>query len=256
AARCGHNDILTWLIDQEPDMLGATASVKWGLTELHLSAMIGNQEAVHRLIEKQTSTGKRIFGSSEKKDTLGYNSLMYAAKNGVLEIVDVLLEIGDVNTVWKDGYTALHLAVSNGHAKVAALLIKRGANLQAKTSDGYTPLHIACERGFLSIAKICVEGTALKTRVKCMGGNSPIHLAAEYGHAKILAYLVDPMDLGSNGKGQIPVDLLSAAGWTPLHVAAHNFYAEACKTLLGLGASIIAFSVTGDTPLSLAKKTK
>ncbi|KAK4210789.1 ankyrin repeat-containing domain protein, partial [Rhypophila decipiens] len=288
-------------------MLGAPASVKWGLTELHLSARIGNQEAVHRLIEKQTSTGKRIFGSSEQNDTLGYNALMYAATNGFLEIdleptiqqgyeeikkncTLFRLEIGDVNTVWEDGYTALHLAVSKGHAKVAALLIKRGVYLEAMTLTGYTPLHIACMEGFLGVAKVCVErfrngdppagqdaiksdsetGTpsslpglgavkaALKTRAMGSGGGlqSPIHLAAEYGHAKVLAYLLDPMDLGSNGKGQTPIDLPSAGGWTPPYLAAKNFHAEACKTLLDLGASIIALTVTGDTPFSLAKKTK
>ena len=41
------------------------------------------------------------------------------------------------------GWTPLHSAVSAGHAEVAELLLKHGADLAAVTSGGRTALHYA-----------------------------------------------------------------------------------------------------------------
>jgi hypothetical protein len=48
-----------------------------------------------------------------------------------------------VKPEWVVGETALHVAVAHGRQPVAALLIERGAPLEAKRRDGWTPLRVA-----------------------------------------------------------------------------------------------------------------
>ena len=53
-----------------------------------------------------------------------------------------------------DGYTPLHRASYSDHAKMAKLLLKRGADITAATSeDLWHPLHSACRWNAAS----CVE---------------------------------------------------------------------------------------------------
>ncbi len=50
----------------------------------------------------------------------------------------------------KDG-TALHVAAVTGDEKLAEVLLKNGADIDAKNSTGLTPLHLACEYGRIEI---------------------------------------------------------------------------------------------------------
>lgn len=45
------------------------------------------------------------------------------------------------------GYTALHYAARSGHFEACHLLIRAGANVNAKTNGGATPLHRAAMMG-------------------------------------------------------------------------------------------------------------
>ena len=46
----------------------------------------------------------------------------------------------------KEGWTFLHIAAQKGHVEAAELLIKNGADVNAKTDAGFTPLKIAEEQ--------------------------------------------------------------------------------------------------------------
>ncbi|KAJ7636552.1 ankyrin repeat-containing domain protein, partial [Roridomyces roridus] len=56
-----------------------------------------------------------------------------------------------------DGNTPLHLALANGHADVAMLLIEKGADINVKDDDGSTPLHVALAKGHADVAKLLIE---------------------------------------------------------------------------------------------------
>ena len=84
------------------------------------------------------------------------------AKRRVLGATKALLAAGaDVNAVsTAEQLTALHAAAAKGHAKLVALLIKRGANVEAEDKAGVTPLvlavHERCEKCVLAL----IEGGA------------------------------------------------------------------------------------------------
>jgi Ankyrin repeats (3 copies) len=59
-----------------------------------------------------------------------------------------------------DGHTPLQTAARHGHDEVVALLIRRGANLNAADGSGYTPLHLAAEGGHLDVVKRLVKAGA------------------------------------------------------------------------------------------------
>ena len=59
-------------------------------------------------------------------------SLADAAEQGNRTLIRTLLDSGaDVNAAQTDGTTALHWAVYNDDAETAALLVKRGANVNS-----------------------------------------------------------------------------------------------------------------------------
>lgn len=56
-----------------------------------------------------------------------------------------------------DGWTALHFAVNEGHARIVEILIEAKANPSLYTSMKRTALHIAALRNHFNIVKILLN---------------------------------------------------------------------------------------------------
>jgi uncharacterized protein len=77
----------------------------------------------------------------------GLTALLYAARDGCFECVESLIKAGaDVNVPTPEGVNPLMLAIDNGHAEVAKLLLDHGANPGLWDWWGRTPLYIAIDR--------------------------------------------------------------------------------------------------------------
>ena len=55
------------------------------------------------------------------------------------------------------GKAALHLAAANGHDRVADILLRHRAFVNAKSKQGFTPLHLAAQNGYNQLVKLLVE---------------------------------------------------------------------------------------------------
>jgi ankyrin repeat protein len=145
-----------------------------------------------------------------ERDENGLSLVMRALYEAKPEIVDVLLArdpeldlfdaaaLGDVETLRRllgrsrkransyslDGFTPLHLAAFFGHADAAALLLDRGADVEARSKNprlrSVTPLHSAAAGRHLDVAELLLARGADPNATQ-PGGWTPLHQAAANG---------------------------------------------------------------------------
>jgi ankyrin repeat protein len=84
--------------------------------------------------------------------------LMMASLKGQLELARKLIERGaDVN---KTGWTPLHYAATNGHLALIELLLEEHAYIDAESPNGSTPLMMAAHYGTPASVKLLLESGA------------------------------------------------------------------------------------------------
>lgn len=115
--------------------------------------------------------------------------------------------------------TALHEAAKLGDTTISKLLIKQGADIEAKTKNNTTPLYLAAFHNKLEMAKLLIEA---KANMEAAGkeGYTPLAAAAYYGHADIVQLLLEN---GANRKSK--TDL----GYTSLILAKKQLKANPNK---------------------------
>ena len=91
---------------------------------------------------RKTRSKRQRGGVTKQKRKRNMNaSLIMASSKGDTIIVNELLKKGaNVNAKTKDGYTALIWASSMGHTKIVAMLLAAGADVNAKDNNGWTAL--------------------------------------------------------------------------------------------------------------------
>lgn len=57
-----------------------------------------------------------------------------------------------MNVTNQTGLTSLHVAALHGHVDLVALLLKHGANIEAKDVNQAGPLHFACQNGHFQVS--------------------------------------------------------------------------------------------------------
>jgi len=97
-----------------------------------------------------------ITGKADKnfKTSSGTTALHYAAFNGNVEIINLLIKNGaDVKAKAKDGVTPLHYAASKNSKDAVKILIEKGADINAKDAKGKTPLNYAKNNEIINFLK-------------------------------------------------------------------------------------------------------
>ena len=119
----------------------------------------------------------------------GFTALHFAAFFGSPAATALLLERGApvdaLGRGWMTG-TALHSAVSRREAEVARLLVEAGAGVDVRQSGGWTPLHAAAANGDLESVELLLDAGADPTATNDEG-RSVADLAEESGDEATIA---------------------------------------------------------------------
>lgn len=198
----------------------------------------------YTLLQSLYSLGKgwqdlteRLFNALDvmRPKTNGDTQLHVAAEIGDENLMQRRLaeKKGFINAKNSDGFTPLHRASAYGHAHIVELLLKFGADKEARANSvgayEQTPLYLAATNNQVSAAEVLLlAGADPNTRVK--GGQTALHGAAIHNHPAMIALLIihgaviDMRTVDNDG------------GMTPLHLAAKNSADLAVQKLLELGA--------------------
>lgn len=182
-----------------------------GLTPLESARVLKDNEVTYLLEDYQkslsTDAGRKLMKAVQDNqpaevasmlreknvkldevDDQGFTPLIWAAREGYVEIVRLLLDKGaNPNKLdrWMKA-NAGHKAAYWGRADVMSLLVDHGLDLDAQGGyNGYTALHDATARGHVEVAKILINHGA---RIDVLGqdGKTALDLAKSSGNAKLL----------------------------------------------------------------------
>ncbi|XP_056907954.1 ankyrin repeat domain-containing protein 27 isoform X4 [Takifugu flavidus] len=147
-----------------------------------------------------------------------------------------------VNSCNFDGFTPLHVAALHGHSVLASLLIRHGANINARTSQSATPLHLASQNSHIQVVRLLLECNA-KLNKKDNFGNTPLIHACLCGNLETVTRLLESNAL---------VNVANLQGNTALHEAARRGHQVLVELLLRGGASPSLSNKSQKTPLDCA----
>lgn len=193
-----------------------------GCTALALASAKGHCDVVRQLIAAGASPGHA--------DTTGFCSLVHAARNGCLnvvnyllacdwiinsddvelaeaaqqalvaasgqghtEIVEYLLDMSEVKVDVQDtitGETALTISATNGCQNVCSALLNRGASVSVTNRKEMPPLLLAVKEGHWAVAERLIQNYAAIEQTDNLG-RSALMLASLEGHVGLIELLLD-----------------------------------------------------------------
>ncbi|XP_034104178.1 protein TANC2 isoform X5 [Drosophila albomicans] len=228
AAAQAHVKILEDLLDLNEHELNDLSVDVNGLEpssgELALTAAArhGCVDAVNILM----SRGAQI----DARNRQGYTALWLAVKEGHWSVVEQLLQRGALldEPLGQTRKTPLMIAAEEGHLELLELLLARGAALEAEDHEGFTALSWACLRGHLPATKCLVEHGCNRQH-EDHNGRTALDLAAYQGAASLVLYLLEQ---GAN------LEHIDVHGMRPLDrsIACRNI--QAVQVFLRKGAKL------------------
>ncbi|XP_078580181.1 uncharacterized protein LOC144864139 isoform X2 [Branchiostoma floridae x Branchiostoma japonicum] len=248
SAEKGQTNVVEVLVDKFK--ASVLARTKDGSTLMHIASQCGHPETALTFLKKGVPL--------HMPNKAGAVCLHAAAKRGHTAVVKALLQKGAVvDARTKDNYTALHIAVQfckpmvvqtllgfgaqvgirggknletplhiaarvKEGDKVAEMLLKSGAEVNAPQEDGETALHIAARHGNIKMMQALMEdGGDLMMQSKM--GENPLHIAVRYCHwelvSAIINYLVSEK---TRVDAVICINTQTNEGETPVHYAAET----------------------------------
>ncbi|XP_051526903.1 transient receptor potential cation channel, subfamily N, member 1 [Myxocyprinus asiaticus] len=246
AAEQGHTNVVEILTEKFKSCV--LARTKDGNTLLHIASQCGHPGTALTFLRK----GVPLHMPNKS----GAVCLHAAAKRGHTAVVKALLQKGaHVDATAKDGQTALHIAVENckpqvvqmllgfgAHVqlrggkgqetplhiaarvkegeRVAQMLLKSGAEVNAEQENGETAMHVAARYGALQmIQALAQEGGDVTWTSKV--GENPLHVAVRHCHAHVVEEILNYLTYErSRQEAELCVRQGNKNGETPLHLAA------------------------------------
>ena len=142
-------DVVALLINKDADVNAKDANDD---TPLHYAALAGGGTPLHNEVR---AYGNRVgWLIPPKYRTPEYDE---PSKRGAVGSTALLIDKGaNVNAADHDGNTPLHLAAYHNRFDVVALLINKGADVNAKSDKGNTPLHLVNMPSEVKVATLLI----------------------------------------------------------------------------------------------------
>lgn len=160
----------------------------WRSTPLHVAARTEKPEFAGLLL--------RHGANANATDLDEFTPLHYAASNGELSIVNLLLQAKLDPNMRRKGNSALHLAVFKGHDHLIEPLIKAGADPGLQNDEGFTASCIAASRGDFDTLQAIMK-CASRGIHRSRWGTTPLHHAVSSENESVVELLLleTPEDL-------------------------------------------------------------
>jgi ankyrin repeat protein len=198
---------------------------------LHVSALIGNAEAVDLILEKAGGEAQTLCAARDKHQM---TPLLCSGLGGNVQVLLKLLPLSDVNAQDSQQRTALLTAATSGSTECVKAVLDSGANASAVDASGRTALHLACRAGATELVQLLL-GRGLSLTLADATGMTCLMAAAQgqsVGCCKLL--------LNEKGGAEL-VKMTDKNKHDALHYAMDSFPSgsdniETVALLLGVGA--------------------
>jgi ankyrin repeat protein len=291
AAENGHKTMVELLLAHKADV---NAKDNGLVTPLHRAVEKGFRAVAEVLIAARADLNAVSQDASDPFST--GSPLYWAVKRGDSAMMEMLINRGaDVNIANRYGVTPLHFAASGGHPEASAILLQKGASVNAtltgqfnifgpsgaaNLADGATPLHLAAAKGNKDLVELLLEH---KAKVNARGAyeKTALNLAAEFGTTEVVRLLLEHgADINNleTANSSVPLhnavarrlrdmvevilahkprlELRNSSHWTPLQAAVERGNVGIVEILLQAGADPNATINNGITPLHEAVQSR
>ena len=212
-----------------------------GWTPLIASVCVNNQRLVDLLLSCRNPSVQ-----IDCVDKSGMTALMYAAKQGSVEITEALIDAkAFVNKVDQKGDSALIHAVKNDHREVVQVLVNQGVDVDLVGSENKVSLMIAIEKNETEIASILVREGDAKVNITNSSGETCLIRATKKSNYKIVELLLE------HGANVFDTD---SDGNTAVHIAVKGKMGPITQLLLSNpkhGRILYMPNKAGETPYNL-----
>jgi ankyrin repeat protein len=232
-----HLSVWVWIYD--PEYPSRRRSERFGhlsqarATPLHYAAFCNMHDiATFLIVERSQDVNAWGFNRME-------TPLHVSSRQGHAEIARVLLKHGaDTEARDRSDYSPFEWAAYQGHVEVAQVILEHGADANARDVERRTPLYFASYWGKLAVARMLLSHGA-DARAQCKYNQTPLHLAEDEEVAWLLL---------EHGADANALDIKSR---TPLHHASERGRVGAARILLEHGVDANARDANNATPLHL-----
>ncbi|KAJ3070403.1 hypothetical protein HDU98_006587 [Podochytrium sp. JEL0797] len=172
--------VVLLLLKHEADVNGGVARHK---TPLHYACKHGRRDIAQVLLEK----GALVNALDSTSDM----PIHWACRAGFLEVVQLLVGVPGVVVDMQNRKqeSPLYLACLFGHARVAEVLLEKGAPMDQTDVKGFTPLHASAVGGHVGCVLFLVSAGA-RVDSRTAGQCTALHLASGAGWLEVVEVLI------------------------------------------------------------------
>ncbi|KAK6603745.1 ankyrin repeat protein [Botrytis cinerea] len=239
-AESGRLDILTQLIESDVTLKNEPMTKN---SPLFIAVQNGKHEATELFLAKGADSNEVDDGG----DSVLCDAVIFGHKECVQVLIDHGAKLEKESGMYKQ--TALSFAAKNGNLEIVKLLLNSGARLEAQDTDGWTPLIWALRSEHPKVVKFLIgeEVRSVSSKDQYMEQLNPaMTLACNTGDEDLVEQL---LVLGVNPNAK-DVD----SGSTALIEASRGGLLRSVKRLLKLGGNINAMNNAKEAPLLLAAR--